>query len=292
MNSLPKEHRKRSIRARSWIGPTVLFAPCALVYAILFIWPQTALLGISMTDDTGLTLSNYSRFAGDRYYWELLTRTLIMGASVTAITLVLGLPVAYMLARMESKWTNFLLLLTTFPLLVSAVVRSFGWMVLFFKQGLVSESLLWLGLTDKPIQLMYTLTGVIIALAQVLLPLMVLTLYGVFKSIDRDLEYAAMSLGARPSTTLWLVTLQLAKGGIIAGTLLVFSLSISAFATPGLVGGPRAHVMATAIFEQTVELLDWPFGAALATILLVVVLAIAVVYGSLLEGRERRETAA
>ena len=291
MSVVPDACRWRWGRGRAWIGPIVLFAPCALVYAVLFIWPQTSLLGISMVDESGLTLGNYSRFAGDSYYWELLIRTLVMGASVTAITLVLGVPVAYILARMDSKWTNFLLLLTTFPLLVSAVVRSFGWMVLFFRDGLVSRTLLWFGVTDHPIQLMYTLTGVIIALAQVLLPLMVLTLYGVFKSIDRDLEYAAMSLGARPSATLWLVTLRLARGGIIAGTLLVFSLAISAFATPGLVGGPRARVMATAIFEQTVELLDWPFGAALATILLVVVLAISLVYGSLVEGRDGQEPA-
>ena len=120
---------------------------------------------------------------------------------------------------------------------------------------------------------MYTLTGVIIALAQVLLPLMVLTLYGVFKSIDRDLEYAAMSLGASPPLALCLVTLRLARGGIVAGSLLVFSLAISAFATPSLVGGARANVMATAIYEQTIEMLDWPFASTLATILLVVVLA-------------------
>ena len=200
-----------------------------------------------------------------------------------------GLPTAYVLARMQSRWAGFLLLLTTFPLLVSAVVRSFGWMVLFFKDGLVSRTLVLLGFVDRPVQLMYTMTGVIIALAQVLLPLMVLTLYGVFKSIDRDLEYAAMSLGARPSVALALVTLRLARGGIVAGSLLVFSLAISTFATPSLVGGARANVMATAIYEQTIELLDWPFGAALAAILLVVVLGLSLAYGALVEGRTDAE---
>ena len=118
---------------------------------------------------------------------------------------------------------------------------------------------------------------------------MILTLHGVFKSIDRDLEYAAMSLGARPSVALGLVTFRLASGGIVAGSLLVFSLAISAFATPSLVGGARANVMATAIYEQAVELLDWPFAAALATILLVVVLAVSLAYGALLEGRADKE---
>jgi putative spermidine/putrescine transport system permease protein len=134
---------------------------------------------------------------------------------------------------------------------------------------------------------MYTMTGVIIALAQVLLPMMILTLYSVFRSIDKDLEYAAMSLGARPSVAFFLVTLRLARGGIVAGSLLVFSLAISSFATPSLVGSARAHVMATAIYEQTLELLDWPFAATLSSILLVVVLAISLVYGTVVEGRTK-----
>lgn len=279
--------RQATRRAPRIVLPVLLFAPCLVIYLGLFVWPQLALLGTSFVDGGKLSATHYARFFGDSYYWELLGRTLILGVSVTAITLVLGIPVAYVLARMRSRWSGFLLIVTTFPLLVSAVVRSFGWMVLFFRDGIVSNALMTLGLSERPVQLMYTLTGVIIALAQVLLPLMVLTLYGVFRSIDRDLEYAAMSLGARPPVALWLVTLRLGRGGIIAGSLLVFSLAISAFATPSLVGSARAHVMATAIFEQTIEMLDWPFAAALAAILLVVVLILSIAYGALIEGRSR-----
>jgi putative spermidine/putrescine transport system permease protein len=270
-------------------APVLLFAPCAFANAGFFIRPQASLLAMSATEKAGFTLAQYERFFLDSYYWELLGRTLWLGFAVTAITLLLGVPTAYLLARSQSRWASFLLLLTTFPLLVSAVVRSFGWMVLFFRDGLLSRSLLALGIVNQPVQTMYTMTGVIIALAQVLLPLMILTLHGVFKSIDRDLEYAAMSLGARPSVALGLVTFRLASGGIVAGSLLVFSLAISAFATPSLVGGARANVMATAIYEQAVELLDWPFAAALATILLVVVLAVSLAYGALLEGRGDKE---
>jgi ABC-type spermidine/putrescine transport system permease subunit I len=265
--------------------PVLLFAPCAFVYAVFFVWPQASLLGISAVDNTGFTLQQYRRFAEDPYNWGLLLRSLGLGTAVTAITLVLGVPTAYLLARAQSRWANFLLLLTTFPLLVSAVVRSFGWMVLFFRDGLISRMLVKVGLVDHPVQVMYTMTGVIIALAQVLLPLMVLTLHGVFRSIDRDLEFAAMSLGARPAVALGLVTLRLASGGIVAGSLLVFSLAISAFATPSLVGGARANVMATAIYEQAIELLDWPFTATLAAILLVVVLGLSLAYGALVEGQ-------
>lgn len=288
-NPLPTIGRRRVAPAAV---PVLLFAPCLAIYLALFVWPQVSLLATSVVGaDQSLTGQHYARFVGDSYYWELLGRTLLLGVSVTLITLVLGVPVAYVLARMQSRYASFLLILTTFPLLVSAVVRSFGWMVLFFRDGLVSNALLSIGLIDRPLQLMYTMVGVIIALAQVLLPLMVLTLHGVFRSIDRDLEYAAMSLGARPALALWLVTIRLARGGIVAGSLLVFSLAISAFATPSLVGGARANVMATAIYEQTIEMLDWPFASALATILLVFVLVLSIAYGAMLDDRSKKETA-
>ena len=135
----------RRSRFHGSLVPVLLFAPCALIYAVFFIWPQAALLAISTSDKSGFTLQHYGRFFGDLYYWEMLGRTLGMGVAVTAITLILGVPTAYVLARLQSRWAGFLLLLTTFPLLVSAVVRSFGWMVLFFKDGLVSRTLVLLG---------------------------------------------------------------------------------------------------------------------------------------------------
>jgi ABC-type spermidine/putrescine transport system permease subunit I len=271
------------------VVPVLIFAPCLIVYLTLFVWPQLSLLATSAFDNGRVSGVHYGRFLGDGYYWELLGRTLLLGVCVTLITLILGVPLAYVLARMQSRMAALLLILTTFPLLVSAVVRSFGWMVLFFRDGVISNMLQGLGLVDQPLQLMYTLPGVIIALAQVLLPLMVLTLHGVFKSIDPDLEFAAMSLGASPPLALCLVTLRLARSGIVAGSLLVFSLAISAFATPGLVGGARANVMATAIYEQTIEMLDWPFASALATILLVFVLVLSLLYGAALDRRSKGE---
>ncbi len=182
-----------------------------------------------------------------------------------------------------------LLLIVTFPLWVSALVRSFAWMVLFFKTGLVSRALQATGLVDPDFQLMYTFAGMVVALSQVLLPIMVLTLYPVLRGIDRDLENAAMSLGAGPLTTLALVTARLARGGIVAGSLLVFSLAMSSFATPSLIGGARVRVLSVAIYEQTLELLDWPFAAAMASILLVVAVAIVLIYGRL--GAERAPAA-
>jgi putative spermidine/putrescine transport system permease protein len=258
-----------------------LLLPALLVFVVLFVWPQAALLGESFARPAPFGFETYLRFFGDSFYLAVLGRSLLLGAWVTLITLLLGFPLAFWLARRESRWAPLLLMIATFPLWVSAVVRSFSWMVLFFRTGILSTALRDLGLVPPGFQLMYTFAGVVIALAQVLLPLMVVTLYAVIRGIDRDLENAAMNLGASPGRAVWLVTVRLARGGIAAGSLLVFSLSVSAFATPTLVGGPRAQLMAVSIQEQTLEILDWPFAAALSAILLAIGTAVALLYGRL-----------
>jgi putative spermidine/putrescine transport system permease protein len=259
----------------------LLAAPACAVFAVLFVVPQLELLATSFGRPGAVTLSIYRRFFGDAYYLSLLGRSLWLGVIVTLVTLVLGFPLAYWLARLRSRWAPFLLLLVTFPLWVSALVRAFSWMVLFFRNGLLSRALQATGLVSADFQLMFSFTGVVIALTQVLLPLMVITLYAVIRGIDEDLENAAMNLGASPGLALWLVTVRLAAGGISAGALLVFSLSVSAFATPSLIGGARVPLVSIAIYEQTLELLDWPFAAAMSAVLLVVAVVVAFISGRL-----------
>jgi ABC-type spermidine/putrescine transport system permease subunit I len=264
---------------KKWSGGLFFAAPAIGVFVFLFVIPQLELVATSFGRPGPLTLSVYERFFGDAYYLRLLGRSLWLGAIVTLVTLLLGFPLAYWLARLESRWVPFLLLLVTFPLWVSALVRAFSWMVLFFRNGMLSRALQETGLVSSDFQLMFSFAGVVIALAQVLLPLMVITLYAVIRGIDEDLENAAMNLGASPGLTLWLVTMRLARGGIAAGALLVFSLSMSAFATPSLIGGARVPLISIAIYEQTLELLDWPFASAMSAVLLVVAVAVAFVSG-------------
>ena len=269
--------------------PLLLIAPCLFLYVALFVWPQIELLAQGFVDRDGVSLVHYTRFFSDSYNLNILLQTLLLGFVVTAITLVFGVPSAYLLARMESRWAPTLLMIATIPLLISVVVRSFGWMVLFFRNGVVSQFVVWMGVAEPSYQLMYTLTGVSIALAQVLLPIMIITLYGVFRSISVDLEYAATSLGATPTVTFFLVTLRLARDGMIAGSMLVFALAISTYATPSLIGGARVKVMATSIYEQSVELLDWPFAAALSTILLIAVVILAATSAALIARQDTKE---
>jgi putative spermidine/putrescine transport system permease protein len=259
--------------------PMLLLAPALLVLLGFFVVPQAGLLAESFSQPPPFGLALYERFLLDGFHLAMLGRSLLLGAIVTLVCIVAGFPLAFLLARLDSRWVPLLLLVTTFPLWVSAVVRSFAWMVLFLRAGLIPTVLRDLGLAPPGFQLMYTFAGVVIALAQVLLPLMVVTLYGVIRGIDRDLEHAALNLGAPPGLAVWLVTVRLARGGILAGSLLVFCLAVSAFATPSLIGGARVQLVAAHIFEQTTEVLDWPFAAAMSAILLAIGLAVALLYG-------------
>lgn len=276
---------RRGLILPKWLPPALLLLPAALVFGGLFVWPQLGLFATSVASPPPIGFATYQRFLGDSFYVAVLVRTLSLGACVTLVCLICGFPLAFFLARLESRWVPFLIMIVSFPLWVSAVVRSFAWMVLLLRNGLVSIWLRDAGLAPAGFQLMYSFAGIVIALAQVLLPLMVITLYAVIKGIDRDLENAAMNLGASPGRAVWLVTLRLARGGIFAGSLLVFSLSISAFATPSLVGGATAQLMAVAIYEQTLEINDWPFAATISAILLAIALSVALVYGRLIDGR-------
>jgi len=272
------------ISTRSWITAALL-APAVVVFAGFFLLPQAGLLQESFSRPAPFGVAAYVRFLGDPYYLAMLGRTLMIGVSVAAICFVFGFPLAFWLARLESRFVPFLLLLVTFPLWVSSVVRSFAWMVLFFHKGALSTAVRATGLVGDDFQLMGTLSGVVVALGQVLLPIMIVTLYGVIRTIDRDLENAAMNLGASPLKAVYFVTIRLAAGGITAGTLLVFSLAVGAFSTPTLIGGARAQLLAVAIQEQTLEMYDWPFAAAISAILLVISVATAVIYAQLTQGR-------
>ncbi len=263
----------------------ILLAPAVLLFLGLFVYPQFAMLAASL-DAPHWALAEYTHFLGDSYYLAILGRSLLLGAVVTAVAVVLGLPLAYWLARTASRLAPFLLLLSTFPLWISAVVRSFGWVVLLGRNGMVNTALHGMGLAGPSFQLLYTLSGVAIALTQVLLPFMVLSLYGVIRGIDPELERAAQNLGAGPLRAALLTTLPLARQGIVAAALLVFALSISAFATPSLVGGARVHLMSTTIYEQMTDLADWHFAAAISFILLAVVLAISLLQARLGGGAE------
>jgi putative spermidine/putrescine transport system permease protein len=250
----------------------LLLTPLALVLAGFFLLPVLMLLPTSFREylpGVGLapgvwTLENYVRIVTDDYYREVIWRTLGLGLFVTLACLLLGYPLAYLIARGPERWRVPLILLVVFPMLLNLVVRSFGWIALLANRGLVNNLLLQLGVISTPVKLMFNLTGLMIGLTHIYLPFMVLMLVAAIRNVPRDVEAAATTLGSSRMHVLTAVTLPLSAPGILAGSILVFVLTISALVTPRMLGGPTYKVMATLIYDEYMQLLDWPSGSSLA----------------------------
>lgn len=260
-----------------------LLSPLLLVLLVAFLLPVAALVPVSLRPyvagegiGAGWTVEHYVKALTDAFYLEILARTVALGFIVTLLTLLVGYPLAYILARSASRWRHWLTLLVVFPLLLNLVVRTFGWIALLARRGLVNQWLIGLGLTDEPLRLMFNFTGLLIGLTHIFLPFMVLVLVAVIQNIPRDLEEAARVLGAGWWGVFAKVTLPLSVPGVLSGSILVFVLTISALVTPRLLGGPTYKVMSTLVYEQFLQLLNWPAGSAMAIVLTLIVLALIV----------------
>jgi putative spermidine/putrescine transport system permease protein len=283
--------RRVGIRRSRWrrgLHVWQLVLPVALFLAVYFVAPLTMLFWWSFhtAGVAGPTLVNYQRWLGDAFSLEILWLTLRLGLEVTAINLLLGYPLAYLYTRLGPLWRTAILFIALLPLLTSAVVRSFAWIVVLGRHGLVNGALLQAGLVEAPIKLLFTVEGVRIALAQVQLPFMLLPLINAIEQIDPALEQAAMSLGASQARAFCRVTVPLSVPGVLAGAILNFALTISAFTTPAMVGGGSFTVMATLIYQSAIVTLDWATAATTAFLLLVA--ALLLIWGANLLGRRFR----
>lgn len=266
-----------------------LTAPLALLLGVCFLLPLALLLSnsfrlvvVGQPTPPGITLANYVRFLGDPFYLGILWATLLLGISVTILATLLGYPVAYGLARSRHGWKTALRLLVVAPLLVSVVIRTYGWIVLLANNGAVNDALLALRLIREPVKFMFTHTGVTIGLVHFGLPVAILSLVGVIETVDRSLEEAARGLGASPLQTFLRITLPLTLPGIAAASMLVFSSAVAAFVIPALMGGPSLIVLPTLIYQQMADTLEWGFGGAVSTILLIVSMVLFLCYQRLL----------
>jgi putative spermidine/putrescine transport system permease protein len=277
---------------RAGLEPGLLLGPGLLCLIFAYFLPTglllvTSVLGTGTEGEARLTLEHYRRFFLDTYYLSVLERTFRLSLIITLITLGLGFPIAFIMARAGARTALWLGLLVVTPLMVSVVIRTFGWMVLIGRGAALPTLAEALGLNGRDFVLMQTETGIVLALAQVLLPFMTLSLYGVLAQVDAELEQAARSMGCSFLGALWRVTLPLSLPGVVAGSLLVFALSISSFITPNLIGGVRLPMLASSIYQQALVTVDWPFAAALSVILLLTVLAIVVPYTMVTRSRYR-----
>jgi len=261
-----------------------LAAPLALFFLVFFVAPLVQLFVLSLHNDAaGVVwgIGQYVHFLTDPFSLSVLGSTLLLGAEVTALCLVLGFPIAWLYHRVGSRAQTLIILIVLLPLLTSVVVRTFAWIVILGRQGIINSTLLSIGAIDTPLRLLYTQVGVVLALAQVQMPLMTLPLITALGRIDMNLEDASCSLGAGSWRTFLKVVLPLSLPGMIAGCTLTYAAAITAFITQSLVGGGQMLFMPMYLYQQASTLQNWPFAAAISIIFLVAVLAVVTVFGSL-----------
>ncbi len=263
-------------------------APATIFYLVFLVVPYALLLRLSLFRFSSMrlyipefTLINYATVMTDPFYLLLMARTVGLGLLVTVISLVLGYPLALKIVRSGPAMRSALIAVALSPLLINLVVRTYAWLVLLGDTGVVNNWLRALGLIGAPLPLSGNMVSVVLGLVHISLPLMALSLIGVLERIDRTLEDAADSLGASRGRILRRIILPLSLPGAAAGSLLVFTFAISAFVTPALLGGNRVSTISTLIYEKFTFSANWPVGATLVVVLLVINLGIVMLHSRL-----------
>ena len=254
-------------------------SPALAAVMVMLVAPLLLVLRFSLNryDATDLmietvTPENYLRFISDPFYVGVMRTTLGVALLSTAFCLLMWLPIAYRLARMQSRWKTVCMLAMILPLFVGSVTRMVGWMILFARGGMLDSTLRWA--TGHGLELMYTPFAVVAGIVSINLPVVVLTVQSTMETIDTRLEEAAQSLGASPGRSFWRVVWPLALPGIAIAGILCFILAMNAYATPYLLGGPRFQMMAPLLYWEFSTNNNWPFAAALALILMATTLVL------------------
>ena len=276
-------------RATYFLNQSILLIPGFLLFLIFFIFPIAVLFENSFHDYSrisgvipGFTFKNYVKILGDSYYLEICLRTIKLALMTSATTLLIGYPVALYLVSASPRKRAWIILFILSPLLVSVIVRTFGWLILLGTNGLFDNLGKLFGLQLG--SMLHTQTAVIVGLANVLLPFMVLSITTSLQTIDPSVVKAATSLGANPWRVFTKVILPLSLPGVFSGILIVFSLASSSFVTPALLGGSNFKVLSSVIYEQAMVLQNWPFAASFSVTLMVIVVGMLALQHKAIEG--------
>lgn len=266
------------------VSESRLVLPLAALFAACFVAPLIVLIMLSLSEGISVktfTIAHYAKFFGDPFNYSILFETLSLGVKATLVSLAFGYPIAWVCARAGARWQSVIVFLVIMPILTSVVVRTFAWIVILGRQGVINQIALGLGLTSEPLRLLFTEFGVVMVLAQVQMPLMVLPILTVMTKMDPNLADASRVLGAGEWRTLWKVTIPLSLPGVIAGCILTYTASITAFVTQTLIGGARLIYMPLHIYQQAVGANNWPFAAAISVIFMVAVLIVVGLMGAI-----------
>jgi ABC-type spermidine/putrescine transport system permease subunit I len=262
--ALKKERRSE---ARTMMQLTV---PATLIVGLLMVVPIGWLLSMSFVGPDGqLSLENYTLFFSEPVYRQMFINTFTIAFVVTAICLILGYPVAYLLAILPPPWSGLLMLAVLMPFWTSGLVRTFAWLIILQRNGLVNDMLVAIGAIERPIALVHNMTGTIIGMVHIMVPFLILPLYASMKAIDGNLMRAAANLGSTPVHAFLRVYLPLSMPGLIAGTIMVFVMCLGFYITPALLGGGKIKMIAQRIEESLALYPTWGPASALAVLLLV-----------------------
>ena len=264
-------------KTRTWL---LLVVPGVFFVVFFMLIPLFSLCFSSFYGDTGFTLANYFRLFGDVYFQQVFLRSLRLSLLSTAVCAVLGFPTAYYISK-YSKHKGMMMAFAVFPMFTSPVIRSFSWMVILGKRGIVNSFLVSIGLFAKPQSLLYNEFSMTVGFVQLFLPQMILSLIGVMDSIPDDLTLAAGSLGATRIGSFFHVVFPLSISGLVTGSVLVFTGCMTAYTTPQLLGGTDTRVLSTMIYQYAMSLRDWTQASVVAVVMIVVTMTVSSVFNSL-----------
>jgi len=254
-----------------------LALPLAALFVVCFFAPFVVLVAMSLHADAQMqtwSIAQYVKFFGDAFNLSILASTVWLAVKATLVCLLFGYPIAWVASRAPARWQSVLVFIVVLPILTSVVVRTFAWIVILGREGILNDTLRLLRIVDQPVPLLFTETGVIAVLAQVQMPLMVLPLLATLTRIDPNLADASSALGAGAWRTFLRVTLPLSAPGLVAGCILVFSACATAFVTQTLIGGARLIYMPLHIYQQAVGANNWPFAAAISVVFTLAVMVV------------------
>lgn len=255
--------------------------PLALLMLVAFVWPLVGFVSTSVLDPAP-TLAYYEKLFTSALYMRVLASTVVTAFVVTVAALVLGYPIAILMSRLRGPAAWIVTTCVLVPLWTPVLVRTYAWIIILQRQGIVNDTLISLGMIGRPLTMLYTTGAVVVAMTQVLMPFMILPIQSSLRSIPKELPQAAHGLGASHFRVFANVTWPLSLPGVMAGCLMVFIIALGFYITPAILGGPRAQTISTLISQQAFELLNWPFASAISVVLLVLTLGIAAIFRRML----------
>lgn len=266
---------------------TLLF-PGIVLLCFFLVLPLLSSLIPTVFPESSFSLQLYIDFFKDSYFMAVLGRTLSISLIVTIFCAVLGLPAAYVISGVSKKWRGILIALTLFPLLTNSVIRSFAWITILGKNGVINNLLMMFGVINEPLSLLYTDFSIIIGSVYLFLPTMIMTLVGVLENIDDDLLEAAATLGLSPLKGFFKIILPLSLPGMIVGSILVFTGTLTAYTTPQLLGGNKKMMLATLLYQRATTLGDWTSASMIALVMIVITFAVMKALNLLAKSMDKR----